>query len=226
MRRRTPCAGVLSDGVNRNRSVRHQDAMTVRRRCFNRGVELVGAAARPARQPRHCGYGINQGFEDHRVVPIGTGHGQRRAGLRRGGVWCRACHGRWGSGRSAAPLEASHSRTIDTRPAPIDLVMLTQSRQQGQLQAFPDAAGLPITKATPASHTAAEAQFLRQVFPRNPLRKGLLAMLVSGQVENLWLDRVGRAGHVWRVVANRCAAQRANHHGTRLPQPCRNGTIS
>ncbi len=64
------------------------------------------------------------------------------------------------------------------------------------------------------------------VVGRNCLRKSLLAMLVSGQVENLWLDRVGRAGHVWRVVVNRCAAQRANHHGTRLPQPWRNRTIS
>ncbi len=35
-----------------------------------------------------------------------------------------------------------------------------------------------------------------------------------------------RPGHVWRVVNNRCAAQCANHHGTRLPQLCRNRTIS
>ncbi|ODV40791.1 hypothetical protein AWV79_20615 [Cupriavidus sp. UYMMa02A] len=46
--------------------------------------------------------------------------------------------------------------------------MLTQASQQGQVQALPDAAGLPGTQPTPAGHAAAKAQFLGQIFPRNP----------------------------------------------------------
>jgi len=45
--------------------------------------------------------------------------------------------------------------------------MLTQAGQQGQMQALPDTAGLPVTQPTPAGHATAKAQFLGQIFPRN-----------------------------------------------------------
>ncbi len=136
------------------------------------GVELVRAAWRSAGQGQAR-------TESHRPSPrkqpsradwrrSRPAPRERRAGLQRDVVCCRVCRGLWGSGRSADPPGAGHCRAIDARPTPIDLVMLTQAGQQGQVQALPDAAGLPVTQATPAGHAAAEAQFLRQVFPRNP----------------------------------------------------------
>ena len=41
-------------------------------------VEFVGPASRSAGQTTHCWYCIDQIFEDHRVMPVGTGHDQRQ----------------------------------------------------------------------------------------------------------------------------------------------------
>lgn len=45
--------------------------------------------------------------------------------------------------------------------------MLTQPAQHRQMQLGPHTCRLPIPQSSPTRHAAAEAQFLRQVFPGN-----------------------------------------------------------
>jgi len=133
------------------------------------GVELLGAAPRSARQTRHRGYCIDQVFEHNGVVPVRPRHRHRQRDT--ASVYDEMSFAakfaaiRGVRASLLAPRGAGHRCAIDARPSPIDLVMLTQACQQGQVQALPYAAGLPVAEATPAGHAATEAQFLRQVLP-------------------------------------------------------------
>ena len=56
---------------------------------------------------------------------------------------------------------------IDARPAPIDLVLLAQPMKQCLMKAIPNPYALPLPQAPSTSHATAEAELLRQIFPRD-----------------------------------------------------------
>lgn len=65
------------------------------------------------------------------------------------------------------PPGAWYLGAIDAGPAPINLVMFTQTHQHGLVQSVPDAAGIPVAQTSPASHATAVAQGLGKVLPWN-----------------------------------------------------------
>jgi hypothetical protein len=66
-----------------------------------------------------------------------------------------------------ASSQGTHRRTIDSRTRPVDPIIGIQFGQQEFVKRLPDAGILPIAQSTPASHSAAAAQLLGEVFPAN-----------------------------------------------------------
>ena len=87
---------------------------------------------------------------------------------RSGVVCCQICRDPWASGQFHAPRGTGNSCPFDACPAPADLVVLPQTSQQRMVQSLSDTGLLPRLQATPTTHATAVAQFLRQVFPRDP----------------------------------------------------------
>ncbi len=87
--------------------------------------------------------------------------------LQRCVVSIRACRDRSGWARFPAHPGAGDAGSIEAGTLPIDLVVLTQPAQQRQVQSMPYTGRLPISQTSPARHATAEAQLLREVFPRD-----------------------------------------------------------
>jgi hypothetical protein len=63
------------------------------------------------------------------------------------------------------PTQGTHRRTVDSRTRPVDPIGSIQFGQQKLVQSLPDTSLVPVTQSPPASHTAATAHLLGQVFP-------------------------------------------------------------
>ncbi|XHO75188.1 hypothetical protein BCC0238_004763 [Burkholderia gladioli] len=113
--------------------------------------------------------GIERGLERHRIVSIGSRDhdGQRNAACIYDDVSFRselAAIGRVGPGFLAP---GAGDGSIKARALPIDVAVFTQPTQHRQMQSIPYAGGLPSLQTSPARYAAAEAQLLREVFPRD-----------------------------------------------------------
>lgn len=135
------------------------------------GMQLTGPLSWPTIQSRYRRDCIQRAFERHRIVPVRSRdrNGQRDASCIYDDMAFAAEFSpvsRVGAG-FLAPSGARYAGPINTGTTPINLVVLTQPLQKGQMQLRPNAGGLPITQPPPARHPAAKAQFLRQLLPRN-----------------------------------------------------------
>ena len=72
----------------------------------------------------------------------------------------------WISTRVLASSRCWYARSVNASPIPHDLVMLSEPSRNLLVEALPNAGSHPFVKASPACHTAAAAEFARQVLPR------------------------------------------------------------
>ncbi len=133
-------------------------------------VQFARALARLTVQARYRRNGIKRGLECHRIVSFDSRDrdSQRNAACIYDDVSLRfelAAVGRVGAGFLAPG--AGGTGSIDAHTLPIDLVVLTQPTQHRQMQPMPYTGRLPVSQTSPIRHATAEAQFLREVFPRD-----------------------------------------------------------
>ncbi len=72
-----------------------------------------------------------------------------------------------GLGPVSWPSGAGDAGSTEAGAFPIDLVVLTQPTQHRQMLPMPYTGRLPVSQTSPTRHATAEAQFLREVFPRD-----------------------------------------------------------
>lgn len=80
----------------------------------------------------------------------------------------------------------SYASGVNAGPAPVNLIVLAQLGQQGQMQTIPDALRLPVPESSPAGHPAAKAQFFWQVFPRNAGGENEQNAIERGKIIDPW----------------------------------------
>ena len=74
--------------------------------------------------------------------------------------------GRWDCGLFLGPPWAGCASGVNAGPAPVNLIVLAQPGQQGQMQTIPDAPR-PLSRSSPAGSSRRQSPVLWQVFPRN-----------------------------------------------------------
>jgi len=133
------------------------------------GVQPIGAASRMPRFASDRRDRIHQGYQLSDVRGVGTGQRSRQRDASAIGdhvvftARFRAIRRVWTS--LLTPAQGAQRRTVDNRTRPLDAVGAIQLSQQKLVQSLPDTSLVPVAQSPPASHTAATAHLLGQVFP-------------------------------------------------------------
>src|SRR5208337_1688524 len=133
------------------------------------GVHPIGLPSRTPRLASDRRDRVHQGFQLSDVRGVGAGQRSRQRDASAVGDHVvftprfRAIRRVWTS--LLTPAQGAHRRTVDSRTRPVDPIGGIQFGQQKLVQSLPDTSLVPVAQSPPASHTAATAHLLGQVFP-------------------------------------------------------------